>query len=74
MAVAFFNISFSVLSGKTELVYTDEFGNETRELLHDFTDAGIIQGQHNTKKSIESFARSCFNYALDVRQDLTERK
>ncbi len=57
-------------AGKTELVYTDEFGNETRELLHDFTDAGIIQGQHNTKKSIESFARSCFNYALDARQDL----
>lgn len=57
-------------AGKTELVYTDENGNETRELIHNFTGAGIIQGQHNVENSIESFARSCFNYALDTNQDL----
>lgn len=56
--------------GKTELVYTDEAGNETRELIHDFKGAGIIQGQHNICASIESFARSCFNYALDTKQDI----
>lgn len=56
--------------GKAELVFTDEAGNETRELIHNFTGAGIIQGMHNTEKSIESFARSCFNYALDTKQDL----
>ena len=54
--------------GKTELVYTAEDGTETRELIHDFTGAGIIQGQHNICSSIESFARSCFNYALDTKQ------
>lgn len=57
-------------SGKAELVFTDEAGNETRELIHNFTGAGIIQGMHNTEKSIESFARACFNYALDTKQDL----
>lgn len=57
-------------AGKAELVYTAEDGTETRELIHDFTGAGIIQGQHNLCDSIESFARSCFTYALDVKQDL----
>ncbi len=57
-------------AGKAELVYTAEDGMETRELIHDFTGAGIIQGQHNLCDSIESFARSCFTYALDVKQDL----
>lgn len=57
-------------AGKTELVYTDENGNETRELIHEFTKPGIIQGMHNINGSIESFARSCFNYALDIRQDI----
>lgn len=57
-------------AGKAELVFTDEDGNETRELIHNFTGAGIIQGMHNTEKSIESFARACFNYALDTKQDL----
>ena len=57
-------------AGKAELVYTDEDGNETRELIHNFTGAGIIQGMHNTEKSITSFARSCFNFALDQKQDL----
>ena len=56
--------------GKAELVFTDENGNETRELIHDITGAGIIQGIHNTEKSIASFARACFNYALDTKQDL----
>ena len=57
-------------AGKTELVYTAEDGTETRELIHNFTGAGIIQGQHNICSSIESFARSCFNYALDTKQDI----
>ena len=56
--------------GKTELVYTAEDGTETRELIHDFTGAGVIQGQHNLNDSIESFAHSCFKYALDTKQDL----
>ncbi len=56
---------------KAELVVTDENGNETRETIHNFADTdGIIQGLHNTDKSISSFARSCFNFALDVKQDL----
>lgn len=57
-------------AGKAELVFTAEDGTQTRELIHDFTGAGIIQGMHNVNQSIESFARSCFNYALDTRQDL----
>ena len=56
--------------GKAELVYTAADGTETRALIHDFKGAGIIQGQHNLGESIESFARSCFEYALDTRQDL----
>ncbi|MBQ2642271.1 MAG: NADP-dependent isocitrate dehydrogenase [Eubacterium sp.] len=56
--------------GKAELVYTDASGNETRETIHDFTGAGIIQGMHNTEESIANFAKSCFNYALETKQDL----
>ena len=56
--------------GKAELLYTAEDGTETRELIHNFTGEGIIQGMHNINASIESFARSCFNYALDTKQDL----
>ncbi|MGN0159794.1 MAG: NADP-dependent isocitrate dehydrogenase [Lachnospiraceae bacterium] len=56
--------------GKAELVYTAEDGSETRELIHDFKGSGIIQGMHNLTSSIESFARSCFNFALDTKQDL----
>ena len=56
--------------GKVELVYTAEDGTETRELVHNYTGAGIAQGIHNLDASIESFARSCFNYALDIKQDL----
>ena len=57
-------------AGKVELVYTAEDGTVTKELVHNFTGAGIVQGQHNINSSIESFARSCFNYALDIKQDL----
>ena len=56
---------------KCELVCTDKDGKETRSLIYDFKDsAGIIQGLHNKDKSIESFARSCFNFALDTKQDV----
>ena len=56
--------------GKAELVYTAEDGSETRELIHTFDSPGIIQGRHNLNGSIASFARSCFHYALDTKQDL----
>ncbi len=55
---------------KAELVVTDKDGNETRKLIHEFTTPGIIQGVHNVDESIASFARACFNYAIDIRQDL----
>jgi len=56
---------------KCELVCTDKDGNEIREEIFNFKDtAGIIQGVHNTDKSIASFARSCMNYALDMKQDI----
>lgn len=56
---------------KCELVCTDKDGNETRSLIHDFNGSGgIIQGMHNIDKSIASFARCCFNYALDTNNDL----
>ncbi len=57
-------------AGKAELVFTGADGREIRETIHEFTGPGILQGIHNTDKSIASFARSCFNYALDTRQDL----
>ena len=56
--------------GKAELCITDENGNEQRSLIMDFKGDGIIQGMHNTDKSISSFARSCFNFALDTKQDV----
>ena len=56
--------------GKAELVYTAEDGSETRELIHTFDSPGIIQGMHNLNGSIANFARSCFHYALDTKQDL----
>lgn len=65
------NTEIKVLGpGKAELVFTAEDGTETRELIHDFTGSGIIQGIHNTDKSITSFARACFSYAVDTKQDL----
>ena len=57
-------------AGKAELVYTAEDGTEQRELIHVFSGPGILQGMHNLDHSIESFARSCMNYALDTNQDL----
>ncbi|MCD7905575.1 MAG: NADP-dependent isocitrate dehydrogenase [Bacteroides sp.] len=56
--------------GKAELVLTDKDGKETRETIFDFEGGGIIQGLHNIDKSIEGFARSCFNFAIDTKQDL----
>lgn len=56
--------------GKAELVFTDKDGKETREIIYDFKDSGIVMGMHNTNKSITSFARSCFNFALDTKQDI----
>ena len=56
--------------GKAELVYTAEDGTETRKLIHQFQGPGILQGIHNLKSSIASFARSCFEYALSTHQDL----
>ena len=56
--------------GTAELVFTAEDGTQTKEVIHNFDGPGIIQGIHNKDKSIESFARACFNYALDTKQDL----
>ena len=61
-------------AGKVELVYTAEDGSQTKELVHTFDGPGIVQGMHNLNKSIESFARSCFSYALDTKQDLWKFK
>ena len=57
-------------AGKAELVFTGEDGTEIRQTIQEFSAPGIIQGIHNTDKSIGSFARACFNYALDTKQDL----
>ncbi|ABR36309.1 NADP-dependent isocitrate dehydrogenase [Clostridium beijerinckii] len=56
--------------GKCELVFTSETGEEKRELVHNFAGDGVVLGMHNLNKSIESFARACFNFALDTKQDL----
>ncbi len=56
--------------GKAELVFTAEDGTQTREVIHEFKGAGILQGIHNTEASIESFAKACFKFALDTKQDL----
>lgn len=56
--------------GKVELVYTSEDGEEKRTLVQEFKTPGVAMGMHNMEASIESFARSCFNYALDTRQDV----
>lgn len=57
-------------AGKAELVFTAADGTQIRETIHEFAGPGILQGIHNTNKSIASFARACFNYALDTKQDL----
>lgn len=65
------NVEMEVPSNcKAELVITDKIGNEKRKLIHNFETQGIIQGLHNIDKSIESFARSCFNFALETKEDL----
>ena len=56
--------------GKAEIVFTGDDGTEKREVIHEFDGPGIVQGIHNLDKSIESFARSCFNFALETKQDL----
>lgn len=56
--------------GRAELVFTSADGTESRQLIQDFQGAGVIQGQFNLDKSIVSFARSCFQYAVDTEQDL----
>ena len=56
--------------GKCELVFTSENGEEKRETIHNFDGAGVVLGMHNLDKSIASFAKSCFNFALDTKQDL----
>ncbi|NCB63283.1 MAG: NADP-dependent isocitrate dehydrogenase [Clostridia bacterium] len=57
-------------SGKAELVFTAEDGTESRQTIFDFQGGGVIQGQYNIDSSIEAFARSCFQYAIDTKQDL----
>ncbi len=65
------NVEMRVDGGsKAELVVTDKDGNEKRELIHEFKGDGIIQGLHNRDDSIASFARACFNFALDMKQDI----
>lgn len=65
------NVEIKVLgAGKAELVFTAEDGTVSKETVHEFRGAGILQGVHNTDDSIGSFARACFNYALDTKQDL----
>ena len=56
--------------GKAELVFTAEDGTETRALIHEFDGPGVLQGMHNLEKSMKSFARSCFKFALESKQDL----
>ena len=56
--------------GDAYLVFQGEDGEEKRELIHHFDGSGVLQGLHNVDASIESFARSCFSYALDTHQDL----
>ena len=65
------NTEMQVKGGcKAELVVTDAEGKETRQLIHDFKTDGIIQGLHNIDQSIAGFARSCFSYGLDTKQDV----
>lgn len=65
------NTEMQVKGGcKAELVVTDAEGKETSQLIHDFKTDGIIQGLHNIDQSIAGFARSCFSYGLDTKQDV----
>ena len=55
---------------KAEILVTDANGNQTKTLIHDFKTDGIVQGQHNIEQSIASFARACFQFALDQKKEL----
>ena len=57
-------------AGRAELIFTGEDGTEIRETIHEFKGPGVIQGMHNLDESIGSFARACFNYALDIKQSV----
>ena len=57
-------------TGKAELIFTGSDGKEFRETVYDFECGGVLQAQYNKDSSIESFARSCFQYAIDTKQDL----
>ncbi len=56
--------------GRAELVFTSSGGQVTKQTIHEFEGKGILQGMHNLDESIESFARACFKYALEQKQDL----
>ena len=65
------NVEFDVPGeGTAKLVFTDKDGNTTEQVIHEFKGPGVIQGMHNTDKSITSFARACFTYAISLKQDL----
>ncbi len=65
------NVEYRIDSpGKAELVFTSSEGEEIRQTVHEFSGSGVVMGMHNIDNSIESFARTCFNYALDQKQDL----
>jgi isocitrate dehydrogenase len=65
------NVEYRVQeAGKAEIVFTSKSGEVTRQTIQDFEGSGVIMGMHNLDGSIESFARACFNYALDLNQDL----
>ena len=65
------NVEFRVPgAGKAELVFTSETGEVTKQTIHNFKGSGVIMGMHNLDESIASFARACFNFALDQKQDL----
>lgn len=65
------NVELTAKAGaKAELVITNADGSQTKQLIHEFKTDGIVQGVHNIDESIESFAKACFNYALDLKQDL----
>ncbi len=65
------NVEFDVPGeGTAKLVFTDKDGNTTEQVIHEFKGPGVIQGIHNTDKSITSFARACFTYAVSMKQDL----
>ena len=57
-------------AGKAELVFTGEDGTQIRELIHEFDGPGVLQGMHNLDGSISSFAHSCFEFALDAKEDI----